>query len=213
MIMTNNSSKDHWNEVYRVKNLEKLGWYEENPEQSLRLIEKCGLGCDDPLVDVGTGETTLIEHLIRMGFRKIIAVDISEVALEKLKARLGKENASHVTWIVDDLTGPAHLQQLKDIALWHDRAVLHFLVEEKHRRTYFRTLKRVIRPGGYVIISAFSLKGSTMCSGLNVRNYDDHMIAALLGTGFDLLESCDYIYHNPSGAPRAYIYTLFRRNK
>jgi hypothetical protein len=126
MIMTNTSSKDHWNEVYRVKNLEKLGWYEENPEQSLRLIEKCGLGCDDPLVDVGTGETTLIEHLIRMGFRKIIAVDISEVALEKLKARLGKENASHVTWIVDDLTGPAHLQQLKDIALWHDRAVPAF---------------------------------------------------------------------------------------
>ena len=211
--MTNASPKDHWDYIYRTGNLKKLGWYEEIPEQSLRRIGKCDLGQDDPIVDIGAGETTLIEHLLRIGFRQVTAVDISEVALAKLRQRLGREKAVHLQWIVHDITRPAKLVHLKDIALWHDRAVLHFLLEEGERGTYFETLRNVLRPGGHVIIAAFSLKGVTMCSGLKVKNYDQHMLADLLGPEFVLLEWFDYVHYNPSGDPRPYIYTLFRRHK
>ena len=211
--MTDASPKDHWDNIYRTGELKKLGWYEERPEQSLRLVMKCDLGQDDPIIDIGAGETTLIEHLLRIGFRQVTAVDISEVALTKLRQRLGKEKAAYVQWIVDDITCPVKLSHLKNMALWHDRAVLHFLLEEEERSAYFTTLRSIVRPGGYAIIAAFSLKGVTMCSGLKVKNYDQYMLADLLGPAFVLLEWFDYVHYNPSGAPRPYIYTLFRRNE
>jgi len=110
---------------------------------------------DEPILDVGAGASTFIDNLIDQGFKNIIATDISEIALNKLKERLGKEKASSVRWVVDDITRPEHIQDLRNIALWHDRAVLHFLLEENEQRMYLSILKKVIKKGGYVIIAAF----------------------------------------------------------
>ena len=95
--------------------------------------------------------------------------------------------------------------------LWHDRAVLHFLLEEKQRSAYLSLLKRIVRKGGYVIIATFSLKGASKCSGLTVKNYDQDMLSDFLGEEFKLLEGFDYLYHMPSGDERSFIYTLFQR--
>jgi hypothetical protein len=133
--------------------------------------------------------------------------------LNKLKERLGEEKASHVRWIVDDITHPAYIQNLRDISLWHDRAVLHFLLKENQRQEYLSTLKKVVKRGGYVIIAAFSLEGAKKCSGLDVKNYDQNMLAEFLGEDFNLLEYFDCTYHTPSGEPRPYIYTLLQKNR
>jgi len=111
-----------------------------------------------------------------------------------------------------DITQPVHIQNLRDIAVWHDRAVLHFLLEENQQYKYLTTLKKVIKKGGYVIIAAFSLKGAKKCSGLDVKNYDQNMLAKFLGEGFSLLEYFDYTFYMPSGMPRPYIYALFQKN-
>lgn len=204
--------KEHWNKIYSAKDVDRLSWYEEIPEPSIRLLSKCHINKDKLVLDVGAGASTFIDYLINKGFRNIIATDISGIALNKLKERLGKEKASQVKWIVDDITQPIHIQNLRDISVWHDRAVLHFLLKEGEQQVYLSTLKKVIKKGGYVIIAAFSLEGAKKCSGLDVKNYDQNMLAELLGEDFSLLEYFDYTYHMPLGEPRPYIYTLFQKN-
>ena len=207
----NADMKDHWNRAYVAKDVTGLGWYETVSEPSIRLISKCGLGKDDPILDVGAGASTLIDYLLDEGYGNVTAVDISETALGKLKERMGPDKSSRVRWIVDDITKPAHMAEVSDIALWHDRALLHFLIEEKDRETYFSTLDRAVRSGGYVIISAFSLTGARKCSGLDVRNYDIKSLSDFLGEGYELIEGFDHMYHTPSGAERPYIYALFKK--
>jgi len=209
----NTSIKEHWNEIYTYLDADELTWYEEIPEACISLLSKCHINKNESVLDVGAGESTFIDYLVNQGFNNIIAVDISEIALNKLKARFGKEKASLVRWIVDDITQPVQTRDLSDIAVWHDRAVLHFLLDEKQQHAYLSTLKKVVKKDGYVIIATFSLKGAKKCSGLDVKNYDQNMLAKFLGEDFSLLEFFDYTHYMPSGEPRPYIYTLFQKNK
>ncbi len=203
--------KEHWNKIYSGKEINKLGWFEEAPKPSLDLIRKCELNKDAVILDVGSGATTLIENLLKDCYSNIIATDISEVALSIAQENLKKEEAKLVKWIVDDITKPKYLTEIDSIDLWHDRTVLHFLTEEKQKEGYISTLKTLVKSGGYVIIAVFSLEGAKKCSGLNVVNYNHKMIARFLGNEFKLLENFSYLYIQPSGGERPYIYTLFKR--
>lgn len=198
------SMREHWNRIYASVPVQQLGWYEEVPHPSLRLLAECQLNHDDPILDVGAGASTFVDHLLAKGYRKVIAADISEAGLARLKERLGEERIAQVRWIVDDVTQPTILGKLQNVALWHDRALFHFLVEEFQRQVYLATLKRVLRPGGYVLLSTFSPKGAKWCSGLEVRNYDGDMLGEFLGEEFETVECFEYLYHMPSGEPRPY---------
>jgi len=208
---TDISRKDHWDRVYNSNESNKLGWFEQIPEKSLELIKKSMVQKDDLILDIGTGASTLIDFLLEQGYINITATDISKAAIEKSKNRLGREKASLVKWIVDDITQAAHIVTLSDVTLWHDRAVLHFLLEDKERQKYLAVLNKVLKKGGHVIIAAFSLKGAKKCSGLDIINYDEYLLADFLGKNFQLKAHFDYTYHMPSGASRPYIYTLFQK--
>lgn len=210
-ISTKQLINDHWNKIYTSKEIDKLGWYEEISEPSIKLISECSIDKHDLILDVGVGASTLIDSLIELGYKNIIAVDISEIAIKQLRERLGEDKSRLVKWIEDDITQPKHIQNLRNIALWHDRALFHFLLEEKQRQMYLTTLKKVVKKGGYVIIASFSLTGAKMCSGLDVMNYDQTILSNFLGDDFELIEYFDYTYHMPSGEERPYIYTLFKR--
>jgi ubiquinone/menaquinone biosynthesis C-methylase UbiE len=175
------------------------------------LVVKAGVGKNDPIMDVGVGASTLVDVLLDSGHTNIIGVDISEVALRKLRERLGNKGASHVQLVADDVTHPERMLEAGPVALWHDRAMLHFLLEDEQVETYFNTLRRMVKVGGHVIISTFSLDGVERCTGLLVRRYSAEMIGERLGADFRMIESFDHLYHNPLGAPRPYIYTLFER--
>ena len=203
--------KEHWERVYDNKAVEKLGWYESSPEPSMSLIKACRLEKDASILNVGAGATTLVDELLRSGYLNTIANDISQAALEELQLRLGPELSSKVHWIVDDLTNPVELTALENIDLWHDRAALHFFQEDEDRIAYFDLLRKVLRPGGHVIIAAFNLNGAPTCSGLPVFRYDAQMLQDKLGDEFELLEAFDYTYTQPSGNTRDYVYTLFKR--
>ncbi len=207
----NENPQEHWDAIYASKPIEQLGWYEAVPEPSLQLLARCKLSPDDPILDIGAGASTFIDSVLERGYRDIIAADISPAALTRLQERLGQAKASRVRWIVDDVTRPVGLLELQGIALWHDRACLHFLLHESQRQAYLATLKRVLSPGGDVIVAAFALSGAKRCSGLDVRNYDAALLAEFLGQEFELLESFGYLYHMPSGDPRPYVYACFRR--
>lgn len=203
--------KDHWNKVYSKNEITKLGWYEEDPQPSLDLIRICNLKKDAAILDVGSGVSTLIKNLLLNSYSNIIATDISEVALNRATKLLEVEDAAKAKWIVDDITNPKNLLNLRSIDLWHDRTVLHFLVNKTHQKKYLKTLKALVPKGGFVIIAVFSLVGAKKCSGLDVKNYDHKMIAEFLGNDFKLLKHLPHLYQMPSGDLRPYIYTLFQR--
>ncbi len=203
--------KNHWDNVYSKSELNKLGWYEETPQPSLDLIRSCNLKKDAEILDVGSGATTLIKNLVQDSYYNIIACDISKVALDRASSLLDPNEANKIQWVVDDITAPLKLSESNCVDLWHDRTVLHFLLEETQRKGYLKTLKRLVRKEGFVIIAVFSLEGAKKCSGLDVKNYDHKMIEEYLGDDFKLLKYFSYLYTMPSGDLRPYIYTLFQR--
>ena len=208
--MKDNHYRSHWDQVYTKTEVSRLGWYEPTPEPSLRLIRACNLPKDATILTVGAGATTLVDELLALGFQRIIANDISPRALEQLQQRLGPAQAK-VRWVVDDLTRPEVLPDIGPVDLWHDRAVLHFFNAKAEQDAYFNLLKTLVKPGGYVILAAFHLRGADRCSGLPVHRYDEQLLAEKLGSDFALLQAFDYTYTMPSGDERAYVYTLFKR--
>lgn len=210
---TNSRTKEHWEKVYSSKETTELGWYEEVPQPSLDLIAKCAIGKDERALVVGVGVSTLIERLVDLGYGNIIALDISPTALEKLKRMLGEEKSKAVTFVEDDITAPSKLTELENVSIWQDRAMLHFLTDEKSRSGYLNTLKRTLAYGGYAIIACFSPDGARKCSGLDIVNYDHNSLERFLGEEFELLEHFYHTHATPSGAPRPYVYTLFRKSK
>lgn len=209
--MRNMELQQYWNEFHAGRPTDRTGWWEETPEKSLSLVDRCHLAPDDLVVDAGAASSTFTDCMLDRDFRRLVALDISKPALDVLKARLGPDREASVRYIVDDLAHPVPARELSDVALWHDRAVLHFLISEEDRAAYANLVREAVRPGGYAIFAAFSLTGATECSGLPIRNYDAAMFAEFLGADFSLVESFDHVYINPSGSPRPYVYALFQR--
>jgi len=202
--------KSHWNAVYTKNEVSKLGWYEKESTPILQLIEACNLNKNDSVFVTGAGSTTLIDSLLQNNFTKVIANDISREGLTSLKKRIGT-NSDKITWIVDDLVNPKHLNQMSKIKLWVDRAVLHFFIEEQEQDIYFNLLKEKVSNGGFVILAEFNLSGATKCSGLPVKRYDAKILSSKLGYAFNLLKTFDYVYTMPNNDKRNYVYTLFKR--
>ncbi|MFO7674398.1 MAG: class I SAM-dependent methyltransferase [Lutibacter sp.] len=203
--------KKHWNAAYQKSPITNLGWYEENPTPSVELIESCNLPKEALIFNAGAGATTLISELLAKGYENIVVNDISAVALSELKSQLPAPMNATVQFVVDDLTNPSELLKIKNVDLWHDRAVLHFFTEEKQQKAYFDLLKGALKPKGFVILAEFNLEGAKKCSGLDVFNYNEEMLHERLGTDFVLLKSFNYTYTQPSGNTREYVYTLFQK--
>ncbi|REE79784.1 methyltransferase family protein [Lutibacter oceani] len=203
--------ESHWNNAYRKTPVNNLGWYEENPTPSIELINACNLDKESVIFNAGAGATTLIEELLTTGYTNIIVNDIAAASLTELNKSLTNHKNATVQFIVDDLTKPTELLKLKNIDLWHDRAVLHFFTEKHQQDAYFNLLKTVLKPNGYVILAEFNLDGAKKCCGLDVFNYNELMLQERLGDDFKLLKGFNYTYTQPSGNTREYVYTLFQR--
>lgn len=202
--------KMHWESVYCTTPVNKLGWYEEKPIPSLKLLEQCELGREAKILNIGAGATTFVDELVKNNYKNIIANDISNNALYVLKQRLG-ESHKNIKWVVDDLTKPNSLKTENNVDLWYDRAVLHFFIEEEDKNTYFNLLDATVKQGGYVIIAVFNLNGAEKCCKLPINKYSTQMLQDRLGHNYKLLNAFNYIYTNPNGHPRPYVYTLFKK--
>lgn len=182
-------------------------WHQDEPALSLQLIADAGVSRDAPVIDVGGGASILVDCLIRDRYRDITVLDISGTALAASKKRLG-DVAEDIQWREADVTQyePPH-----QYALWHDRAVFHFLSDESERQQYRAVLERSLLPGGDVVIATFGLGGPTKCSGLDVVQYDAEKLGAELGAEFRLLNVRDEVHLTPSMKQQQFTYCHFRR--
>jgi SAM-dependent methyltransferase len=158
---------------------------------------------------VGGGASRLVDVLLDRGFTRVSVLDLSSAALDVARSRLAGR-AGQVEWVVQDVTcwEPAS----GSIDLWHDRAVLHFLVDEQDRQAYLRALGAGLKPGGFAILAPFALTGPEKCSGLPVCRYSPESLQSLLGSEFTLMKSLAATHITPGGSRQDFIYCLFRRN-
>ncbi len=205
--------KADWDKIYSEKEDTELSWYEEFPAPAVEMLNKCSLQINDSIFIAGAGTSTIVNYLIDNKYSNIIANDISLISLDKLKQNLGDDVSGRVKFIADDLTNPIVLYKLSNVSLWYDRAVLHFFTKEQERLNYFSLLKKILKPGGFVIIAEFSPDGPKKCNSLDTYNYDQNSIKQYLGEDFNLIEFFNYTYLSPTGDSKAYIYTLFQKNK
>ena len=201
------SSRTHWDDVYNKKVFSEVSWYQEVPGISLKQILTTGVTPTDPIIDVGGGASTLVDHLLERGFRDISVVDISSAALEQAQSRLGAR-AGDVDWVVADVT--AFVAERRFV-VWHDRAVLHFLTDATDRQKYVESLRRALVPGGHLVLSTFGPDGPPKCSGLQVRRYTVAMMEELLGPEFELTDHVLADHRTPWGAAQQFLHSSWTR--
>jgi 2-polyprenyl-3-methyl-5-hydroxy-6-metoxy-1,4-benzoquinol methylase len=202
-------TKGHWEKVYTTKTPDAVSWYCPHLETSLALIERAAVARTASIIDVGGGESTLVDDLLLRGYQNITILDISQIAIDVTKQRLGSA-AKQVRWLVGDITEIELEKGAYDV--WHDRAVFHFLIAPEHRIAYVRQVASSVKPGGHVIVSTFGPDGPTKCSGLEVMRYDAGSLHSEFGARFRLVESSQELHHTPFGTTQQFLYCYCRVN-
>jgi len=196
-------TRTHWEKIYKTKTPEAVSWYRPHLETSLGLIERAARGYSAAIIDVGGGESTLVDDLLARGYGNITVLDVSQTAVDVTKKRLGFA-AERIHWLVADIT-EVHLP-VSSYDVWHDRAVFHFLTTTEQRTAYVRQVAHAVKSGGHVIIGTFGPEGPTQCSGLDVIRYDAASLHNEFGARFRLEESSKELHRTPFGATQQFLY-------
>ncbi len=202
IFVTSLDKKTHWQNVYRRKESTEVSWFQTRPALSLELIANCGADTSAAIIDIGGGASLLVDHLLVRGHTDVTVLDISAAALQKSKHRLGTA-AAKVCWIESDIT---HFSPDRQYAVWHDRAVFHFLTEVEDRQHYVDTLKNALAAGGHLVLAAFSLDGPEQCSGLPIVQYNTAKLLGELGPDFRLVEEVAEEHLTPAQQVQKFAY-------
>ena len=196
----------HWDQSYATGGDDR-SWFEPRPSRSLEAIEAVVPSRDAPILDVGGGASRLAGALLAAGHTDVTVLDLSAQALRVARDRLGRD-AARVEWIVADLLA---WRPARGYVVWHDRAVLHFFIEEEDRRGYARTLRAALAPGGHAVIATFAPGGPEQCSGLPVRRSSATDVLALLGDGFALVKEEVAAHRTPAGDDQLFTWVVAQR--
>ena len=196
-------TKTHWEKVYTTKAPDAVSWYRPHLETSLALIVRAADARSASIIDIGGGESTLVDDLLAWGYENITVLDVSQTAIEVTKKRLGLA-AEKIHWLVADITEAELEPGAYDV--WHDRAVFHFLTASEQRVAYVRNVAHAVRPGGHVIVSTFGPEGPTKCSGLDVIRYDAESLHDQFGVRFRLVESSKELHCTPFGTTQQFLF-------
>ena len=196
--------KSHWESIYTHSTSPALSWYQPHPLRSLDLIGRTQLAKDAKILDVGGGDSRLVDELVSRGYHNITVLDLSRAALDRARGRLGEAAIGRVTWLEGDIL-EAKLPE-EEFDVWHDRAVFHFLTTERERDSYIETVQCAVRQGGHVIVATFAEDGPTRCSGLPVERYSAAELHGRFGSAFYLLGSEREVHHTPTGVEQSFTY-------
>ncbi|MDH3754724.1 MAG: class I SAM-dependent methyltransferase [Acidimicrobiia bacterium] len=206
--MTNTStSREHWSQLWSTRSARSVKWFQVRPTVSIDLISSVENRRTAAVIDIGGGASTLVDHLLDLEYTDLTVLDITDVALDRARARLG-ERADSVHWITADVRTD-RLDRLYD--LWHDRAVFHFLTDAADRARYVEAAERSIAPGGHLVIATFATDGPDQCSGLPVQRYSPESLAAELAPAFTPIAETDEQHRTPGGDLQHFVYMVLQR--
>ena len=197
--------KEHWENIYATKGMQDVSWFQKVPTTSLELIKQFAKNKQDAILDIGGGDGFLVDNLLVLGYTDITVLDISENAIDRAKKRLGKL-AEKVKWIVADIT---KFLPEQEYAIWHDRAVFHFLTQQQDKENYRELVNSAV--SGYFILATFSDQGPNKCSGLEICKYDKQDIQAFFSLNFRMISFFKYNHLTPFGTYQNFIFSVFNK--
>lgn len=201
--------KLHWDKIYSSRQPDELSWNQEFPKTSLDFVHEAHLHKQARIIDIGGGNSKLVDFLLEEGFENISVLDISEEALKRTQKRLGNK-ASKVNWIVCDITD---FQPMDSYDFWHDRATFHFLTTEPQIVKYLTTARNAVKENGYVTIGTFSEDGPKKCSGLEVKQYSEEKLTAELQDGFEKVKCITEEHITPFETTQHFLFCSFKRSE
>ncbi len=207
--VTERNTKEHWEKIYRAKQPNELSWWQDNPKTSLDLIHSLSLPPSAHIIDIGGGDSTLVDFLLADGFENITVLDISERALERAKTRLGKR-AGKVQWIAGDIN---EFKPPQTYDLWHDRATFHFLTTEQQITHYVDTAREALKSTGSLLVGTFSTEGPRTCSGLPVTQYDEETLTSALRNGFEKIRCIREDHVTPFNTRQNFLFCSYQSTK
>jgi 2-polyprenyl-3-methyl-5-hydroxy-6-metoxy-1,4-benzoquinol methylase len=205
VVSMEDSRKKHWETVYGTKQPNEVSWTQEHPATSLNFIHSFSLPKTANIIDVGGGDSRLVDFLLDEGYENVTVLDISEKALDRAKARLG-ERAAKVKWVTSDIT---NFQPDAHYDVWHDRATFHFLTTHEQIDKYLATAKEAIN--GYLVIGTFSDNGPKKCSGLDVKQYTEEQLLAEVDGGFQKIRCITEDHVTPFSTKQNFLFCSFKR--
>jgi SAM-dependent methyltransferase len=203
--MSNTIERNHWETVYETKNSDQVSWTQEVPKTSLDFIQSFGLTKTSRIIDIGGGDSKLVDYLLEEGFENITVLDISAKALEKAQTRLG-DKAKKINWVVCDVTD---FEPYTSYDIWHDRATFHFLTTSEQVSKYMETARKSVN--GYLTIGTFSDNGPTKCSGLEIKRYSEQTLTTELNNGFDKIRCVTEDHLTPFNTTQNFLFCSFKR--
>lgn len=201
------TQRNHWDKIFEEKNDQQKSWFQTYPAISIRFIEELNLAKDAPIIDVGGGDSLLVDALIEKGYTDITVLDISAVAIANAQRRLG--NKAHlVTWVISDILD---FQPVRNYACWHDRAVFHFVTDHQNIRHYTTLMARAIKDGGALVIGTFAEDGPEKCSNLPVQRYSQKALTDLLKPSFTKIRCVNEGHQTPFNTLQSFTFCSFKR--
>ncbi|MFI5286349.1 MAG: class I SAM-dependent methyltransferase [Candidatus Dormibacteria bacterium] len=183
-----------------------MSWYQPEPAMSLAIIDRLRVPKGAPVIDVGGGASLLVDRLLARGYTDLAVLDVSSTALEIARRRIG--DAASVRWLRKDILT---WQPERRYALWHDRAVFHFLTNTAERAKYLSIMREALGESGALIIGTFASDGPESCSGLPVARYEAIDLERLL-EGFTVVESSREEHVTPSGTVQPFTWIAATRD-
>lgn len=206
-MMNSFDRKKHWENIYQSKSLTEVSWFEPIPETSLDFFKHFKVPTQAKIIDIGGGDSLLVDHLLDRGYCDLTVLDISEAAIRRAKERLG-ERASLVKWIVADAST---FQSDEKYDFWHDRAAFHFFTQEEEISNYLDAAQRSIQPNGILVIGTFSEQGPEKCSGINIRRYSESSMTKRLKAFFEKIKCITVDHETPFSTIQNFVFCSFRK--
>ncbi len=202
------AQQQHWEKVYTSKSFTDVSWYQPTPQVSLDFLKELSIPTDAAIIDVGAGDSYFVDHLLLAGYTDITVLDISSVAIEKAKQRLG-ERASLVNWIVSDIT---EFNPVRKYDYWHDRAAFHFLTTREEIAAYLSVANNAMKEGGKLLIGTFSESGPEKCSGLPVKQYTENALTGTLKKWFKKIRCIHTDHLTPFNTIQNFLFCSFQKS-
>lgn len=197
----------HWENIYGHKQPHEVSWTQAVPQISLQFIHDARLDKSASIIDVGGGDSSLVDHLLAEGYENITVLDISETALARARKRLG-DLGRKVNWVVSDIL---EFVSTTTFDFWHDRATFHFLTTEPQIQRYLTIARQAVKDQGYVTIGTFSEHGPHICSGLNTRQYSEASLQNELKVGFEKIRCITEDHVTPFATLQNFLFCHFQR--
>ena len=198
-------NKSHWENIYKTKKIDGVSWFQQNPTESLELIEKYSSNNSSKIIDIGCGKSFLADNLLELNYTDISLVDISSNALTEVEERLKNKSLNFIE------TDILNFKSNYKYDIWHDRAVFHFINKREGVEKYISLCNKYINKSGILIIGTFAEDGPLKCSGLEIKRYSINNLKELFKENFEFIEGFKKLHSTPFDTQQSFTFCVFKK--